>query len=84
MDAPPPPSDMHAPAGFVTVPNPRRTELLLDALKAALAASGEHRLFRAGKLPGRSAAARILASISAMKRMPPALGRRARCTRRSR
>ncbi len=52
MDASPPPSDMHAPAGFVTIPDPRRTELLLDALKAALAAPGEHRLFRAGKLPG--------------------------------
>jgi hypothetical protein len=43
---------MHAPAGFVTIPDPRRTELLLDALKAALAVPGEHRLFRAGKLPG--------------------------------
>lgn len=52
MDAPPPTSDLHAPAGFVTVPDPRRTELMLEALKAAVAAPGEHRLFRAGKLPG--------------------------------
>ena len=33
-------------------PDPRCTEVLLDALKAALAAPGEHRLFRAGKLAG--------------------------------
>jgi hypothetical protein len=52
MEAPPPTSDMHAPAGFVAVPEPRRTEFLLDALKTALAVPGEHRLFRAGKLPG--------------------------------
>jgi hypothetical protein len=30
----------------------KRTELILDALKRALARPGEHRLFRAGKLPG--------------------------------
>lgn len=47
MDAP-----HHAPAGFVAMPDPRLTELLLDALKAALATPGEHRLFRAGKLSG--------------------------------
>jgi hypothetical protein len=33
-------------------PDPRRTELLLDALKAAIGTGGEHRLFRSGKLPG--------------------------------
>lgn len=52
MESLPPNSDMHAPAGFVVVDDPRRTEHLLDALKAALAAPGEHRLFRAGKLAG--------------------------------
>lgn len=49
MDAP---SDPHAPAGFVAVLTPRHTELMLDALKTALATPGEHRLFRAGKLAG--------------------------------
>jgi hypothetical protein len=35
------------------IPNdPQRTELLLDALKAAIAAPGEHRLFRSGRLAG--------------------------------
>lgn len=52
MDAIPPTSDLHPPAGFVTVSDPRRTEYLLDALKAALAMPGEHRLFRMGKLAG--------------------------------
>jgi hypothetical protein len=53
MEAPPPTSDMPAPpAGFVTVPDPRRAELVLDALKVALATPGEHRLFRSGKLAG--------------------------------
>jgi hypothetical protein len=52
MEAPPPTSDLHPPAGFVTVSDPRRTEYLLDALKAALASPGEHRLFRVGKLAG--------------------------------
>jgi hypothetical protein len=33
-------------------PNPRRTELLLEALKDAIATPGEHRLFRSGKLKG--------------------------------
>jgi hypothetical protein len=32
--------------------NPHRTELLLDALKTAIATPGEHRLFRSGKLRG--------------------------------
>jgi hypothetical protein len=32
--------------------NPPRNELMLDALKAAIATPGEHRLFRSGKLPG--------------------------------
>ena len=44
MDAP----DPDAPV----TPDPRRTELLLDALKTAVAVPGEHRLFRAGKLAG--------------------------------
>lgn len=53
--APPPQSDMPAPPpGYV--PDARqqtaRTDTLLDALKAALAVPGEHRLFRSGKLPG--------------------------------
>lgn len=52
MDAPPPTSDLHAPAGFVAILTPRHAELLLDALKIALATPGEHRLFRAGKLAG--------------------------------
>ena len=63
MDAAPPPeSDMPAPPEFpatgtarlaVQVGHPeRRTELLLDAVKAALGTPGEHRLFRSGKLAG--------------------------------
>src|SRR3954453_1425075 len=32
--------------------NERRTELLLDGLKAAIAGAGEHRLFRFGRLAG--------------------------------
>lgn len=52
MEALPPNSDMHAPGGFVAVADPRRLEYLLDALKAALAAPGEHRLFRSGKIAG--------------------------------
>ena len=39
-------------AGLTATPSPRHTELLLDALKAALAVAGDHRLFRAGKLIG--------------------------------
>ena len=38
--------------GLIPPPSPRRTELILDALKAAITAPGEHRLFRAGKLVG--------------------------------
>jgi hypothetical protein len=56
MDAPPPNSDLHAPAGFVSVADPRRTEHLLDALKMALATPSEHRLFRTGKIAGLFAA----------------------------
>jgi hypothetical protein len=42
-----------ADAPLVPLPeSPRRTELLLDALKAAIATPGEHRLFRSGKLAG--------------------------------
>lgn len=33
-------------------PDERRTELILDALKAAIGTPGEHRLFRSGKLAG--------------------------------
>ncbi len=39
-------------AGLAPVPSPRHTELILDALKAAIAVPGEHRLFRSGKLAG--------------------------------
>jgi hypothetical protein len=56
MESLPPNSDMHAPGGFVSVPDPRRAEHLLEALKAALATPGEHRLFRAGKIAGLFAA----------------------------
>ena len=52
MESLPPTSDMHAPAGFVTIPDPRRTEFVLDALKTALAEPGEHRLFARGKIAG--------------------------------
>src|SRR4051812_27821535 len=43
---PPPGDGMDAP------PDPRRTDLLVDAVKAAIGTGGEHRLFRSGKLPG--------------------------------
>src|SRR5205809_645844 len=33
-------------------PDPRRTELQVDAVKTAIGPGGEHRLFRSGKLPG--------------------------------
>jgi hypothetical protein len=56
MESLPPNSDMHAPGGFVSVPDPRRAEHLLEALKAALATPGEHRLFRSGKIAGLFAA----------------------------
>jgi hypothetical protein len=51
MDA----ADNWAPGADAPTPptaDPRLTELLLDALKAALTAPGEHRLFRSGKLAG--------------------------------
>ena len=52
MDGPYHSSEAHAPGGFVSLNDPRRAAYLLDALKAALHAAGEHRLFQAGKLPG--------------------------------
>ncbi|HEY2909378.1 MAG TPA: hypothetical protein VGI99_03985, partial [Gemmataceae bacterium] len=54
MDAAPPPySDMPAPPiAPVTAAGERRGELLLDGLKQAIAAAGEHRLFRFGRLAG--------------------------------
>lgn len=44
-----PPNPDHPSA---VLPTARRTELLLDALKAAVAEAREHRLFAAGKFPG--------------------------------
>lgn len=41
-----------APPQPVEPRDPKQIELILDALKSALATEGEHRLFRAGKLPG--------------------------------
>ncbi|OWK36240.1 hypothetical protein [Fimbriiglobus ruber] len=45
-----------APVRLAAAPSPapdeKRTELILDALKRGLADSGEHRLYRSGKLPG--------------------------------
>lgn len=35
-----------------TADNPERTEVLLESLRTAIAAAGEHRLFRSGKLGG--------------------------------
>lgn len=67
MEAPPPTSDLHAPAGFVAVADPRRTELLLEALKVAIATPGEHRLFRAGKLSGLFPARTGLAAEAALQ-----------------
>jgi hypothetical protein len=53
MDATPPPtSDMPEPAAGSPIVDERRSEILLDALKAAIAAPGEHRLFRFGRLAG--------------------------------
>jgi hypothetical protein len=46
------PSDVGTPTITVHVPGSRRTELLLEALKTAIANPGEHRLFRSGKLAG--------------------------------
>ncbi|MBY0458896.1 MAG: hypothetical protein K2V38_16280 [Gemmataceae bacterium] len=42
----------HLTNGFVALPDPRRQEHLLEALKTALHAPGEHRLFQSGKLAG--------------------------------
>jgi len=50
--APPPYSDMPAPQAGSPIVAERRSELLLDGLKAAIAAPGEHRLFRFGRLTG--------------------------------
>jgi hypothetical protein len=50
MDTAPP--DVGIPSGKTHVPGARRTELLLDALKTAIANPAEHRLFRSGKLVG--------------------------------
>lgn len=52
MDGPSPPTDAHAPSGFVALRDPRHNEYILEALKTALHTPGEHRLFRAGKLSG--------------------------------
>jgi hypothetical protein len=45
------PADVGIPAE-VHVPGTPRTEILLEALKTAIATPGEHRLFRSGKLAG--------------------------------
>lgn len=50
MDGPSPIADPAAPA--LAGNDPRRAELLLEALKAAIHTPGEHRLFQSGKLPG--------------------------------
>lgn len=53
MDGPDPTTpDSPAPGGPVATSDPRRTELLLEALKTAIHTPGEHRLFQSGKLPG--------------------------------
>src|SRR5436309_2047472 len=53
MDAVPPPySDMPEPIAGSPIVAERRSELLLDGLKMAIASSGEHRLFRFGRLAG--------------------------------
>jgi hypothetical protein len=44
------PSDVGSPEGFS--PGSPQSEVLLEALKAAIAVPGEHRLFRSGKLTG--------------------------------
>lgn len=46
------PSDVGSPELEAHTPGAPRTELLLGALKTAIAAPGEHRLFRSGKLAG--------------------------------
>lgn len=50
MDAAP--SDVGTPGPAEHLPGAPRTELLLEALKLAIATPGEHRLFRSGKLAG--------------------------------
>ncbi len=53
MDGPSPIGEnANPPGGFVTLSDPRHAEYILEAVKTALHAPGEHRLFRAGKLPG--------------------------------
>lgn len=52
MDGTDPTPEPQPPGGFITQPDPRRTELLLEALKTAIQTPGEHRLFQSGKLPG--------------------------------
>ena len=46
------PSDVGLPGPAEHKAGSPRTEILLTALKAAIAESGEHRLFRSGKLAG--------------------------------
>jgi hypothetical protein len=46
------PSDVGMPDGGAFIPGKPRTEVLLEALKSAIASRGEHRLFRSGKLAG--------------------------------
>jgi len=50
MDTAPP--DVGIPDAATFIPGAPRTELLLEALKIAIANPGEHRLFRSGKLAG--------------------------------
>ncbi len=53
MDATPPPySDMPAPLSNAPIVAERRSELLHDGLKMAIATAGEQRLFRFGRLAG--------------------------------
>ncbi|VTR95671.1 Uncharacterized protein OS=Candidatus Entotheonella sp. TSY2 GN=ETSY2_22115 PE=4 SV=1 [Gemmata massiliana] len=67
MDGPLPIPDPHAPAGFVALNDPRRTEFLVEALKVALHNAGEHRLFQSGKLPGLFPARTGLAAEAALQ-----------------
>ena len=46
------PSDVGMPGSETFIPGVPRTEVLLEALKSAIANRGEHRLFRSGKLAG--------------------------------
>jgi|SRR5579883_1865480 len=52
METATPPAALAAPDPPPAPLTEKQTELVLDALKAALATSGEHRLFRWGKLSG--------------------------------